>query len=374
MGRDFSTDQSTVAHEFAAAASQFVASAIVDEPLFQELKVVIDASNDVSVRYRLYRNESFLHVFVSSGPFTEENMSTDAILRLETNVSNTRGEFWTDSNGLELVKRTRWNRPWTSLNYSGFAGDEPVAINMYPVTAAAVLADALDPSQPALALVTANSHAATSMSDGSIELTMNRQALDKNRQRLTGNRLVTQHLLLTVAPSCTAATTAIRHASAMLSNAPVLFAHSGALGGDSFAGLSSLPPQLGILSLQLLPENLNISLLLNQSSELSPPVSRATMLLRLRHMFQAGLDDNAAAAAATVDLADVFRSRWDIAAVTEMVVDGSQPLADARAAQVQWQQQAGSRPAVKAAAPSTRVTLQPMEIKTFALILRDQGR
>ena len=336
--------------------------------------MVIDASNGVALVYRLYRNVSFLHCFVSSGPFSDENKSTDAILRIETNVSNTQGEFWTDSNGLELQKRTRWQRPWTTLNYSGMAGDEPVAINMYPVTAYAILADAADRSQPALALVTGNSHAATSMADGSIELSVNRQALDKNRQRLTGNRLVTQHVLLTVAPSFASAATAVRHASAMLSNPTVLFAHSGELAGRTFSGVGSLPPQLAILSLQLLPEKLNISF--GRSSEVPPPVSRAVLLLRLRHIFQAGVDDESAAAPATVDLAEVFRPRWEIGSVIEMAVDGSQPLAEARAAQVQWRQQAGQPPSLKAAAVSlsTQVTLQPMEIKTLALIFGDQGQ
>ena len=61
-----------------------------------------------------------------------------------------------------------------------------VSINMYPVTSAAVLAD----DTAALALVTANSHACTSMADGAIELTLNRNVVDKAGTRFTGNRPV----------------------------------------------------------------------------------------------------------------------------------------------------------------------------------------
>ena len=105
------------------------------------------------------------------------------------------------------------------------------------------------------------------------------------------------------------------------------------------------------------------------------------LLLRLRHVYQVGTDDPALAAPATVDVAALFAPRWVLAAVTELVVDASEPMAAARAKQIQWQQQPAAAAAAAAAAPATLhaptraaaapfdVSLAPMEIKTLLLTL-----
>jgi hypothetical protein len=374
--------------------------------LFQELAVVVDAAQGARLRYRLYATEPHLHVFTSVGPFADNSSSTDAFLRLETGIASAGG-FLTDSQGLELHARQRWARPFTSQNYTGMAGNEPVAINSYPVTSVAVLADK-DPARPALAIITANSHSCTSMSDGAIELGMNRNVLDKTGARFTGNRLVTQHNLLLLGVTATAATTAARAAADELSNPPLAFAAVAADvpggGSPAFAPLGQpLPPQLSLVSLQLLPPALNLSAFFSDASGFAaaaaggpppPPAAAGMLLLRLRHMFQLGLDDAALTAPVTVDLAAVFAPRWSVTAATEMVVDGSGNMAAARAAQIQWQQQAGAGAArgtqevapaaaavaattvaAKAAAhlplraSATSVTLASMEIKTLLLTL-----
>jgi hypothetical protein len=161
---------------------------------------------------------------------------------------------------LELQQRTRWARPFTSVNYTNMDGNEPVAINMYPVTSAAVLPTA--GGGPALTLLATNSHGCTrycvsartvctqacactrarvcamcavcacgcacahvcawvcvcvcvfgatrgvSMVDGQIDLIMNRDVVDSGGARHTGNRQATQHNVLTVHPTTMAATTA----------------------------------------------------------------------------------------------------------------------------------------------------------------------
>ena len=387
---DFSSDGSTVAHDFPGAPAQAVEwTAGIGEAgaIFQELAVVVDAAQGARLRYRLYAGEAHLHVFTSVGPFADNTSSTDAILRLETSVAS-NATFWTDSNGLELHARRRWARPFTSVNYTGYAGDEPVAINMYPVTSIAVLPDADAAARPALAIVTANSHACTSMADGAIELSMNRNVLDKSGARFTGNRLVTQHNLLLVAASASAAATAARAAADALSNPPLAFAAAGAPSGAAFAPLGApLPPQLALVGLQLLPKGLDLSSFFAGEGEGEgerappPPAASGVLLLRLRHIFQAGLDDPALAAPVTVDLAAVLAPRWALVSVTEMVVDASTTAADARAAQIQWQQQAegGAAPPPLAPPPpvppappragATSVTLAPMEIKTLLLAL-----
>ena len=77
---------------------------------------------------RLTRRADAL-VLAGAGPFSATDASTDALVRFETSMA-TGGVWYTDNNGLELQKRTRWARPWTTLNYTGMAGDQPVSINM----------------------------------------------------------------------------------------------------------------------------------------------------------------------------------------------------------------------------------------------------
>jgi hypothetical protein len=310
--------------------------------------------------------------------------STDAVLRLETSLASA-GAFWTDANGLELQPRARWARPFTSANYTNLAGNEPVAINMYPVTATALLADS-DPAQPALALLTANSHSATSMADGAIELGLNRNVLNASGARFTGNRLVTAHVVLAPGASARAAATASRRAAADLANPTLAFA-AAALPGAApppFAPLGAgLPAAVALVSLQLLPPAFNLSDFFAGGSDgpaAAPPPAAGALLLRLRHVHQAGLDDPALAQPATVDLAALFAPRWTLTGVTEMAVDASDTMASARAKQIQWKQQAqagahGRAGRARAQAPSAQapplsVTLAPMQIMTLLLTLQ----
>jgi len=382
---DFSTDNSVVANEFAGSDKQAVAWSTAG-PLFSEVALAV--ANVVSVRYRLYAGEDVLHIFTSTGPFSEDAStpySTDALIRFETDIAG--GWFWwTDDNGLELQRRQRWARPFTNINYTDMATAEPVAINMYPVTSTAVLGDPINPQKPAIALLTANSHGCTSMTDGAIEFTLNRDVLkDKPLSRFTGNRRVTQHNILLVGASTAATTTAARTASAMMSNPVQVFAGvttRGPDGGDfPFAPLSaSFPPQVAIVSLQLLPAGFNVSDLFDAAagdggtSTQRPPASSA-LLLRIRHIFQPALDEPTAAKPVTIDLAAAFAPRWKVAGVEEWTVDASEPMAAAEGKRTTWPEQTPPAGAdavrqLDVTAGST-ITLQPMALKTLVLKLAD---
>ena len=384
---NFRSNHSVEAHAFDTSAQRVAWHA--EGASFSELAVSVDEAQGVFLRYRLYAGERALHLYTGMGPFSANTTSTDGLIRFETDIAS-EATWLTDSNGLELQPRRRWSRPWfpSALNYTDQTahGPEPVSINMYPVTAAAVLPTASG-AGPALGLVTANSHGCTSMSDGALELTLNRNVLDQSGRRLTGNRLVTQHTVVVVGPSRQAVTTAVRRLSADMSNPVLAFAADAGLSGKSstspFAPLASaFPPELALVSLQLLPAGFDVSALFGvgsgasdsePSQKSSSKPSAGVVLLRLRHIYQRGLDDPTHTAPASVDLAAVFAPQWRVASVVEMVVDGSQTMADAQAARHVWPQATtGGDPPRRTAArrlgnDGTVVTLQPMEIKTFAL-------
>jgi lysosomal alpha-mannosidase len=377
-----STDNTTSATDFAHAATQTVAWSTTG-PLFSELAINVNTAQGVVLRYRLYANEAQLHLYTTTGPFTTAQRSTDALIRFETSIAS-KNRWFTDSNGLELVPRTRWARPFTSNVYDpraapqDFPGPEPVAVNMYPVTAAAVLADS-DATKPALGLVTANSHGCTSMSSGSIELTLNRAALDVNGTSLTGNRRVTQHTILVVGKTMSATTTAVRTVSAAMSNPALAFA-APSMGGmaPSISGLGhDFPPELALVSLQLLPQDYNLSSLFSAAPMVPLNISAAVpsmcgaLLVRLRHIYQVG-DDSELAQSASVDLTIAFAAAWTITEVVELTVDGSAPMDTARAVRIVWAEHkngTASTSTMRGTTPNTVVSLRPMQIKTFLLKL-----
>ena len=376
---DFSTDGSTEAFDFPGVSSQSIAWSVVQGDLFQELAVNIDSFQGVFIRYRLYSSDSFLHIYTSSGPFLNNSSSTDSILRFETDIQN-NGVFWTDNNGLELHERKRWSRPFTTQNYTNMAGNEPVAINMFPMASACVLADS-DSSKPSLALLTANSHSCTSMSDGAFEITLNRNVLDNKGERFTGNRLVTQHNILFLGSSTTETTTTFRTISTMISNPPLMFASTNAVNQASpLHTILPFPAQIALVSLQLLPAGFNLSGFfagdtnINDANFAAPPASSGLVLLRLRHIFQEGLDDPAVTIPITVNLDDIFSSHWTITSVTELVLDGSDSMADAQEKQIQWNQLPNDTKVgkvyqqdLKKKVGDVSITLSPMEIKTLAI-------
>ena len=271
------------------------------------------------------------------------------------------------------------------------AGNEPVAINSYPVTAAAVLADS-DVTRPAVSFVTANAHHVSSMGDGQLELGFARCVLDAKGARFTGNRLITAHVRLAVYANRSAATRASRHSSIELANRPLAFVRSADDTEGSwppFAALAApLPRSIHLQSLQLLPANYNLSAFWGGVAgvpAVQPPVASGDFLVRLRHVYQAGLDGDDVARPETVDLTTIFAPRWRVASVVELVVDGSASLSEARAAQVQWNQATASvipgqanadRKVLKhkalqgvPSAVGAAVTIAPMELRTFLMRL-----
>jgi hypothetical protein len=209
---------------------------------------------------------------------------------------------------------------------------------------------------------------------------------------LTGNRLVTQHNILLVGASLDATASALRGVSARMSNPLLAFTAANGAPADVAPLGQALPPQLALVSMQLLPPGLNLSGIFTPptadrggstlKAAAPPPASAGVLLIRLRHIYQLGLDAQSDTNPATVDLAKVFAPRWKVLAVNEMVVDASEGAAVAEQKRVKWNGAslggaASPRTAAESseargsgsATGSTSVTLKPMELKTYVLEL-----
>lgn len=378
--------------------------------LFSEVVATVDQEAGVTVRYRLYAGANHAHVFASSGPFdVSHHLDQNVILRFQTNISSGK-RMLTDSNGLEWIPRERDERPWQVGPWINAA--EPVSSNYYPATLAAILPSTVfgsDGRAPALSIVVGSAQGAASLADGSIELMINRAVLDPSKtsgpncDNSTDNHLVTLHNLLVLSdtsdPDGVELAASVRPLAAAVANPVVLFTQPHHGGSSCVSGSpvsTALPPQIELLSLQMLPPSMNISLIDDPATQYNsttagsrypaPPVGSAVMLLRLRHLYAAGDGGQSSplGKSVNVDLAKLFAPHWTITDVNETSLSGSMTLLELQSSQLQWRQAppASARGSADVGVPSAMneaqqhlndsdslnvVTIRPMEVRTWKI-------
>ncbi|XP_076427921.1 lysosomal alpha-mannosidase isoform X4 [Peromyscus maniculatus bairdii] len=110
---------------------------------------------------RLYPGQRHLELEWTVGPIpVRDNSGKEVISRFNTPMK-TNGQFYTDSNGREILKRRRNHRPTWRLSRT-----EPVAGNYYPVNTRIYISD----GHMQLTVVTDRSQGGSSLKDGSLEL------------------------------------------------------------------------------------------------------------------------------------------------------------------------------------------------------------
>ncbi|EJW83317.1 hypothetical protein WUBG_05771, partial [Wuchereria bancrofti] len=122
----------------------------------------------ISQVIRLYRGKNLVEFEWTIGPIPKEikNPITKEIITRYTADINSAGIFYTDSNGRQMMTRTRNRYP--SFSYTN---TEPIAGNYYPVSSRIYIRDSLNQ----LTVLTDRSHGGTSLNDGQIELMLHRR-------------------------------------------------------------------------------------------------------------------------------------------------------------------------------------------------------
>lgn len=116
-------------------------------------------------------------------------------INIQTDIQN-KGEFWTDSNGMALEKRTYNSRPFPDFNCKN------VTCNYYPVNSAIAIRDETD----TMTLLNDRAQGGTSFRDGNVELMIQRrnffdddrgvdEALNETLPNGFGQRVYTRHLV-----------------------------------------------------------------------------------------------------------------------------------------------------------------------------------
>ncbi|NXE85545.1 MA2B1 mannosidase, partial [Cochlearius cochlearius] len=336
------------------SGSKRVSTHLVKNALVQEVHQ--NFSSWCSQVVRLHAGQPYVELEWTVGPIpVEDGWGKEIISRFETTLQ-TNARFYTDSNGRQILERRRDYRPTWNLSQT-----EPVAGNYYPVNSRIFIKD----KKFQLTVLTDRSQGGSSIFDGSLELMVHRRLLhDDNRGvgeplvELGADKqgLVVRGRHLVLLDTVESAADQHRLLAEELFMAPYAVLAPG--GGPSYRHHQPSLRQFSALR-QELPPNVHLLTL--------TPWGAGALLLRLEHQFERGESANGSQPV-TVDLLNLF-SAFTITSVQEMSLGGDVPL-DA-VSRLVWTPATGPvQPRPVPTLDPSRVTLQPMEIRTFLAAVR----
>ncbi|CAM4731854.1 unnamed protein product [Leuciscus chuanchicus] len=304
----------------------------------------------VSQVVRLYKDRRELELEWTVGPVpVADGLGKEVITRLDTDIESS-GYFYTDSNGREVLERRKDYRPTWDLKQT-----EPVAGNYYPINSRAYIKD--DKHQ--LTVVTDRSQGASSIYNGSLEIMLHRRLLYDDFRGVGEplsepgeffNGLIARgRLLLTLTPPDTAADVHRPLAQGMVLQ-PLLSFQDGTPPANTkleFSGLqAALPPAVHLLTLSQWDKD--------------------SVLIRLEHQYEAK-ESKTHSQPVTVNLQKLF-STLEVLGASEMSLGANQWKDDMN--RLRWNTENKSKPLSVRDPSPWEVTLNPMEIRTFLLRVR----
>ena len=322
---------------------------------------------------RIISGKNYVEVEYVVGPVPINDLvGKDVVSRYSTSSIVNGGKFFSDSNGREFMMRKRGDH-----NVFGFDGDvdiEPVASNFYPVNAAIFVED----EAHSLSVLVDRSQGGSSLSDGSVELMIQRRGLYDDARgvgepldetdggitpcrpygfstRLGKGVVVKGTHRLMIGKGKSGASQSRTQMDQVFSQ-PHVFVGSAGKGEHipfNQANLSvlksALPNNVMVITLAALDED-------------------NSFLIRLGHQFDKGESEHLSSPV-QVDLSDLFPGR-NIVSTTEKTLSGNQNVVDWEQTRLDWSATAqkdlvGNAESVQDG--SNVITLKPLEIRTFVI-------
>jgi len=226
------------------------------------------------------------------GPISiEDGIGKEFIHRVSIDGLSNQGEFYTDSNGRQFVRRLRDQRP--SYNPLNASIEEPVSSNYYPIDGALFIED----DRHRLAVVTDRAQGGSSLSDGEVELMVHRRLLHDdafgvgealNETAFGGEGLVARGKHKILLDDTEEGKSRLRLAMNDV-NTPVLVTFgTGSLYGSQSRNVKSLPENVHLLTLE--------------------PISGGSYIIRLEHIYDRGDTDDILSEPVDVDLKGFIES------------------------------------------------------------------
>ncbi|XP_076174533.1 lysosomal alpha-mannosidase II isoform X1 [Ptiloglossa arizonensis] len=324
-------------------------------------------NNWVSQVIRLYNTKEYIEFEWLVGPIpVEDKIGKEVVTKYRSNL-NSAGEFYTDSNGREMLKRKRNYRPTWKVQL-----DEEVSGNYYPVTSKIFLKD--EEKSLKLSVLTDRTEGGSSMEDGEIELMVHRRLLRDDafgvgealNESAFGEGLVVRGTHYIFGGSVSNLDEfMIKEKSLTLQTLlrPWTFItpmrENSASDNENY--LPSMLKKSGLA--KALPPNVHILTL--------EPWKDDTVLLRLEHIFEVGETENLSKPV-EINIQDLF-STFIILSVEETTLGGNQWLADMN--RMKWEietndileKEENSSQPVKVEEQMINILLKPMEIRTFVV-------
>ncbi|XP_033225298.1 lysosomal alpha-mannosidase-like [Belonocnema kinseyi] len=332
---------------------------IIRGPLVDELQMTVNEW--ISQVVRVYAEEDRIEFNWLVGPININDKIGKEIITKYTTDLQSNGEFSTDSNGREMLKRTINKRATWNLDLF-----EPIAGNYYPVTTKISLNDVNRKLK--LAVLTDRAEGGSSLRDGEIELMIHRRLLKDDgkgvgealNETAYGTGLVArgEHSLI-IGSQCDSFVLQEKNEAVRLSLRPWIFitplknttfdAWNENYKMQSFGLAKALPPNIHILTLE--------------------PWKDGSMLFRMEHIFES--DESVIfSTPVTINIQDLF-SAFTITSVRETTLGGNQWLEDND--RLKWFSDedfvVGKNYTFKPIVSQNQmeVVLMPMQIRTFIL-------
>ena len=325
---------------------------------------------------RVYKGQPFVEIEYTVGPIPiDDGRGKEIVTRWQTPIRSS-DTFYTDSNGREFQKRRRNYRPsWSLETY------EPVAGNYYPVNAAIYIED----KDASLAVVTDRSQGGASLSSGSIELLVQRRTIVDDGRGVDEPLNETSGGMTPYPP--------FGDATRIGSGVIIRGTHRLLIGkGNGGAGLSRLAMDGAFAqplvfvgsssvneetpfreeSFSILANALPPNVMLITFARLRRAVSQQShvFLLRLAHQYAIGEDTNLSQPA-TVDLSSIFAD-YKVEHMTEKTLTANQDWESYLDRKLKWTSDRPPAPRAIVDPSSLCITLQPMDIRTFQIVLQEK--
>ncbi len=302
------------------------------------------------IEFRFYADRGGLDYEWTVGPIPSGDSRTkNVVVRIAADDLDSGKEFWTDSNGRDMLQRTRM----TAAQVPG--GQEGIAANYYPIVASIAIRD----NEKELSLLTDRAQSAASLSSGEMEVMVHRRTLVDD-SRGVGEALDETDCgcRASECPKCPPLTARGLHSLVLAGSAqprreaqqyhqdPIVLAFQEVKAPQKMKPFSmvagAFPPNVQLLTLKQMSDG---------------------VLVRVAHTYQFGEDDKLSAKA-SVDLQTLFPGT-SIAHIDEMNLSGNQ----LRTSEFDGERR-GLALGASDLASDTSVELGPMEVRTFLVKLK----
>lgn len=315
---------------------------------------------------RVYHGVPYIEVDYIIGPIPiDDGRGKEVVVRYLTPIKS-KGEFYTDSNGREFLKRARNIRPTWNLTVN-----QPVAGNYYPVNVAIYVED----EDAALAVLVDRSQGGASIIDGSVELMVQRRTVQDD-SRGVGEAINETVGGVTPYPPYGAAVRvgegvviSGRH-RIMLGKGPIGARMTRTEMDSAFADplvfVASAPTKtnvpLKVANFSIIQAALPKNVMLITLSRLHDAPA-TTFLIRFGHQFDWN-EDEEMSHPVKIDLAAVLAG-YKVLSVSEKTLTGNQNYSTWLSTRLKWTKGSLTRGSESGLVGGTVFEINPMEIRTF---------